>query len=254
MLRYSMLVMASLCLAQTPEAEKPKALFPVITAVVNGASFQPGIASGGWATILSTDLATTMRGWTDLDFVNGVLPPSLSSTGVIIGGRAAYVAYISPTQINLLVADDPTVGNVTVLVTESFNSSNIVFASKMALAPALFSANGKLPVAAHNSDGTLVAPTTPAHACEVVQLFGTGFGPTNPVIPTGMLFTTPAAVTGAISATVGGVIANVQGYLIYPGVYQLNVTVPDVRDGDAPVLIKIGGNSTQVGLLLPVGK
>src|SRR5690242_2127786 len=117
MLRWALLLAAGLCYAQT---ERPKALFPVITAVVNGASFLPGIASGGWATILGTDLATTTRGWTDLDFVNGQLPNSLSSTGVVIGGLPAYVAYISPTQINVLVGDSSTIGNVTVLVTEAF--------------------------------------------------------------------------------------------------------------------------------------
>jgi len=153
MYRWAFLcVAASLCSAQS---EKPKALFPVITAVVNGASFQPGIVSGSWATILGTDLATTTRSWTDADFYLGQLPTALSYTGVIVGGVPAYVAYISATQINFLVADSAALGNVTVLVTEQFNSSNIFMTSKVALAPALF------PVAAHNADGTLVTTANP---------------------------------------------------------------------------------------------
>ena len=246
MYRWAFLcVAASLCSAQS---EKPKALFPVITAVVNGASFQPGIVSGSWATILGTDLATTTRSWTDADFYLGQLPTALSYTGVIVGGVPAYVAYISATQINFLVPDSAALGNVTVLVTEEFNSSNVFTTTKLALSPALFT------VAAHNADGTLVTTANPAHPGEVVQLFGTGFGPSNPIIPTGTLFSTPAPVAGAITATLGGQAAQVAGYLIYPGVYQLNVTIPDLPAGDAAVEIKMGSNSTQTGLSLPIGK
>jgi uncharacterized protein (TIGR03437 family) len=248
------------CSAQTPLSDAPKALFPNVTAVVNGASFLPGIASGGWATILGTDLATTTRPWTDLDFVNGNLPPNLSSTGVVVNGRAAFVGYVSPTQLNVLIADDPGLGMVTVLVTEAFNTSNIVFANKVALAPALFTFNDKYPVAAHNTDGTYAAPanllmgvaSTPAHPGEVIQLFGTGFGPTNPPIATGVLFATPAPLAQAMTATVAGVPAKVEGFLIYPGVYQLNLTVPVVSDGDAALAISMGSNSIQTGLVLAI--
>ena len=253
---------ALVCQAQTAAETKPAALFPVITAVVNGASFQPGIVSGSWATILGSDLATTTRSWNDSDFFNGNLPPNLSSTGVVISGKAAFVGYISPTQINVLIPDDPALGTVTVLVTESFNSSNIVFANKVALAPALFTFNSRYPVAAHNADGSSAAPvnlvpgvaSTPARPGEVLQLFGTGFGPTDPVIPTGILFSTPAPLAQPVTATVGGVPAKVAGYLTYPGVYQLNLTVPELADGDAPLAIKMGSIETQAGLMLPIGR
>src|SRR6185369_4229819 len=101
---------------------------------------------------------------------------------------------------------------VTVLVTTAFTTSNIAFATKVALAPALFTFTSKYPVAAHNSDGSyagpgssLPGPTTTAHPGEVIQLFGTGFGATNPAIPTGILFTTPAPLAQNVTATVGGV-------------------------------------------------
>jgi uncharacterized protein (TIGR03437 family) len=259
---FLFLTPAFLSLAQSHAEPKPKALFPVITAVVNGASFKPGIVSGSWASILGMDLATTTRSWNASDFVNGNLPKSLSSTGVIINGKAAYVSYISPTQINALIADDPGLGMVTVLVTEEFNSSNVAFAAKVPLAPALFTFTSTYPVAAHNSDGTYAAPpdllpgviTTSAHPNEVIQLFGTGFGPTNPVVPTGILFTTPAPLAQPVTATVGGVPAKIDAYLIAPGVYQLNLTVPDLAVGDADLSITMGSNSTQAGLLLPIAK
>ncbi len=250
---------AFVCLAQDTA---PRALFPNVTAVLNGASFQPGIVSGSWANILGTDLSNTTKPWNATDFANGNLPPNLSSTGAIVNGRTAFVGYVSPTQVNVLIPDDPGLGSVTVIVTTAFINSNIVFANKVALAPALFTFTSTYPVAAHNSDGTYAGPanllpgvtTTPAHPNEVIQLFGTGFGPTNPVIPTGILFTAPAPVAQPITATVGGVPANVQGYLISPGVYQLNLTIPDLADGDAALSITMGSNNTQSGLLLPIAK
>ena len=263
MVRYLVVIgSACACLAQSHSEAAPKALLPNITAVVNAASFQPGIVSGSWATIIGTDLASTTRPWTDIDFANGNLPPNLSSTGVVIAGRAGFVSYVSPTQVNVLIPDDPGLGMVTVLVTTAFTTSNIAFVNKVALAPALFTFTSKYPVAAHNSDGSYAGPgsslpgpsTTPARPAEVIQLFGTGFGPTNPAIPTGILFTTPAPLAQNVTATVGGVRAKVAGYLISPGVYQLNLTVPDLSDGDAPISITMGGNSTQAGLMLTIGK
>jgi uncharacterized protein (TIGR03437 family) len=259
-MRWAFLLFVSMAQAQTAATPQGHALYPTVTAVVNGASFQPGIVSGSWATIVGTDLANTTRGWTASDFVNGALPPSLSDTGVVINGKQAFVSFVSPTQVNVLVPDDASLGNVTILVTTQFISSGVAFANKVAYAPALFTFTAKYPAAAHNADGSYCGPanllpgvtTTPAYPGEVIQLFGTGFGPTNPLIPTGMLFTKPEPVAQTVTATVGGVPANVAGYLIFPGVYQLNLTVPALPDGDAAVSIMIGGVSSQSGLMLSI--
>src|SRR5579864_3957142 len=64
---------------------------PVITGVVNGASFLPGIAAATWITIQGTGLSVTTRGWGGSDFVNGDLPVELDSVSVKVNGIAAYV-------------------------------------------------------------------------------------------------------------------------------------------------------------------
>jgi hypothetical protein len=75
---------------------------------------------------------------------------------------------------------------------------------------------------------------------EVVLLFGTGFGATNPVAPTDSVFsgadplrTLPIIRFGNVSAPVafGGVVS--------PGLYQFNLTVPEVPDGDVPITAQI---------------
>jgi uncharacterized protein (TIGR03437 family) len=37
-----------------------------------------------------------------------------------------------------------------------------------------------------------------------------------------------------------------------PGVYQLNLTVPALADGDSPILITVGGVTTPSGLYLNI--
>jgi uncharacterized protein (TIGR03437 family) len=235
------------------------ATIPSIVAIVNGASFQPGIVSGSWATVLGTGLSNTTRSWTAADFVNGALPPELDYVSVVVNGRPAFVGYVSPTQINFLVPDDPTIGTSTVQAAGQLLQSNIFITNKVAYAPALFPLTGRYPAAAH-LDGTLAGPpgllpgttTLPVRPNETIELFGTGFGLSNPKIPTAMLFTAAAPLAATVTATVGGVSAPVSGYLIMPGVYQLNLTVPALADGDAPILITVGGVATPSGLYLNI--
>ena len=161
-----------------------------ITAVANGASFQAGFASATWVSIFGTNLSQTTRTWQDGDFVNGLLPASLSGVSVTVNGLAAYVEYISPTQINVLAPDDATVGAVQVQVTTAQGKSNSLTAQKQQFAPAFFTIGGGY-VAAQHADYTYVGKpgliagvtTQPAKPGEMILLYGTGFGPTNPPLP-----------------------------------------------------------------------
>jgi len=242
----------------------PAAPAVTVTAVVNGASFQPGIASATWISIFGTNLSQSTYGWQASDFVNGALPTLLQGVSVAVNGLPAYVAYISPTQINALAPDDATLGPVPVQVTTAGQISNAVTAQKSLFAPAFFTFDGTH-VAAQHADYSLIgAPnllpgvvTTPAQPGETILLYGVGFGPTNPPQPSGQLVTTatPLANTNAVQVTIGGQTASVAfaGLAQGAGLYQLNVTVPnDLPNGDAAVVATIGGVSTETGVLLTV--
>jgi len=229
---------------------------PVIQAVVSGASFGPKISSGGWATILGINLSTV----TEIASTRGTtLPTSLDGVSVTIDGLPAFVYYISPTQINVIVPDDPVVGGVNVQVATDSGKSNIAIADKEDFAPELFLFAPRYPAAAH-MDGTFLGPpniladvaTRPAKAGEVVLLFGTGFGPTAPFVAAGQIDTTLAPAAQPVSATVGGTPAQVQAYLIYPGMYQFNLTVPDLPPGDAQLSLSVVGSKTQDGVVIPI--
>jgi uncharacterized protein (TIGR03437 family) len=233
-----------------------------ITSVLNAASFQPGFAAATWVSIFGTNLSQSTYTWQTSDFVNGLLPTSLQGVSVTIDGVAAYVEYISPTQINVLAPDDATVGAVQVQVTAAQQASNSFSAPKAPFAPAFFTIAGGAYVAAQHADYSLVGAanllpgvtTTPAQPGETILLYGTGFGPTNPPLPTAQLVTTPEPLpANSVQISIGGVAATASfAGLVSPGLYQFNVTVPNLPNGDAAVLATINGVATQTGVSVTV--
>ncbi|MEO7145244.1 MAG: TIGR03118 family protein [Bryobacteraceae bacterium] len=233
---------------------------PVLTAaaVVNGASFQPGIAPNTWISIVGASLATTTRGWQPGDFVNGKLPTQLDAVGVTVNGKPAYVAYISAKQINALTPVDATVGPVPVVVTNNGLVSGSVMVQLQAVAPAFFLLKNGPYIAATHADGTPVGPTTlfpnsstPAKPGESIVLYGTGFGPTNPSIPDGQVLVSSSTLAAAPVIMIGGVpVTPSFAGLTSAGVYQFNVTVPaGAASGDNPVVAQVGAASSPSAMI-----
>ena len=183
---------------------------------------------------------------------------------VTIKGLPAYVEYISPTEINVLAPDDPTVGAVQVQVTTAEGLSNSLTAQKQQFSPAFFTIYNGVYVAALHANYTLLGKpglfagvaTQPAKPGEIILLYATGFGLTNPPLPSDQLVTTPAVLAGGVTAvqvTIGGVSAPVAwAGLVGAGLYQFNVTVPNLPDGDAPVVATIGGVQSPAGVSITV--
>jgi len=69
------------------------------------------IQPGQWISIFGTNLASGTAVW------NGDFPLSLGGTRVEIDGRAAYLSFVSPTQINAQAPNDTALGPVPVVVT-----------------------------------------------------------------------------------------------------------------------------------------
>ncbi len=233
---------------------------PVITGVGNGASFQPAFAAATWVSIVGTNLSQATYTWQGSDFVNGQLPTSLEGVSVTINGLPAFVEFISPTQINVLAPDDATVGTVQIQVNVAQQNSNSLSAQKTQFAPAFFTFGDGYAAARHVDYSLLGAPnlfpgavTTPAQPGETILLYGTGFGPTNPPLPSGQLVSTAAPLANPVKISIGGVTAMVMfDGLVGSGLYQFNVIVPNLPNGDAAVVATIGGVATQTGVSVTV--
>jgi uncharacterized protein (TIGR03437 family) len=247
----------------------PSQTLPAISAVQNGASFLPGFSQGSWVTIKGTNLAGTTRIWTAADFVGNNLPTQLDGASVTVDGKPAYVYYISPTQINALAPADTAQGPVQVQATYAGQTSTSVSAVESAFSPAMFMFDplGQKYVAAVRSDGQFIGPTNlypgvplgtgvgtvPAKFGDVILLFGTGFGPTNPTTDFSQTFGGAPLPANTVTCTIGGVPATVLAALVAPGEYQVNVTVPSgLTSGDNPIVLKVGGVTTQANAYMAI--
>ena len=81
---------------------------PAITAggTVNAGSGAAGFSQGSWIALYGTNLAASARTLAASDVVNGQLPVTLGGVSVQISGKAAFLLYVSPTQINALAPAD----------------------------------------------------------------------------------------------------------------------------------------------------
>jgi uncharacterized protein (TIGR03437 family) len=236
---------------------------PVITGVVNGASFQPGVVANSWATIQGTNLASTTDNWNS-SIKNGQLPDSLDGVTVLFDGMPAAVNYISPTQINVL-APNVTSSTTQVVVTNAGSIGAGLSVPASQYGPAFFSWPDNQVVATRQDfsyaakAGTFPTLTTvAAKPGDVIILWGSGFGPTTPSVPTGL--ETPSDTTYSTSPaptiTIDNVPATVYGAALAPGfagLVQVAIQVPtSLGNGDWPVVASIGGVQSASGLVLSV--
>jgi uncharacterized protein (TIGR03437 family) len=240
----------------TPPSSNP----PTIAAVVSASGFNPnaGLASGTWLEIYGTNLSTTTRGWAGSDFNGSNAPTSLDGVSVTIDGKPAYVDFVSPGQVNVQAPDDPNTGaGIQVVVSNSAGQSNGFSMQKNTIAPAVlappsFNTQGHQWVVALHADQSYVGKTgllsgltfRPAKVGETIVIYGIGFGPVTPSTPAGVIATQATSLQTKPNVRFGQTPATLVYYGLAPnfvGLYQFNVTVPNVGAGDMPLNIDIGG-------------
>ncbi len=228
---------------------------PRITSVMHQATGQPVIPAGGWVEIRGSGFAASARAWSDADLAGGRLPTRLLGVGVEIGGKPAYIAYISPDRIDALAPAAEDNSDVAVRVLAPQGAGDLFPATLFALAPGFFAGEGdggKYVLALH-ADGSPVNAAAPARPGEVVALSGTGFGPTDPRTPEGTLpSVAPLANPAAVS--IGGEPAEVRfAGIVAPGRYQLNIVIPEsAAAGDREVIAEIAGAKTPPGRYISI--
>ena len=242
---------------------------PVLTqgGVVNAGSGKAEIASGTWVSIFGTNLAGNLRVLDGPDVINGVLPTTLDGAGVIIGGKPAFIGFVSPGQINALVADDAATGDTQIVATNVNGQSTAISATRVALSPAFLpftDADGKKYVAARHADNSIMAKagqfagltTTPAKQGEVVVLYGIGFGPTTPAVSSGTVPAAIASLPNSLTLRIGDIPVSPLYSGVSPGsagLYQFNVKIPDsLPNGDATVVVTLNGAVTQSNIFVTV--
>jgi uncharacterized protein (TIGR03437 family) len=249
----------------------PSATTPLIAdkGIVNGASFTAPVARGGWATIYGSNFTTgAARIWNSSDFSGNNLPTSLDGVSVTFNDKPAALYFFNATQINVQVPDGLPDAEVTVKVTTPGGTA-VSGVLHQAIAPGLFTiaqvkasdgTSYSYPAAVH-LDGALVGRPSvlqgsrPATGGEIILVFGTGFGPSNPPQPSGMLIPS-TLLNSLVTFTLSGNQTLPQAAaLISPGLYQFNVLVPTGLKSGTDYLLQIGflgGAQSQQGVYLPI--
>ena len=231
------------------------------TGVVNGASLTPAVAANTWVTITGGGLASTTRSWAATDFSGSSLPAEIDGVSVTVNGEPAYISYVSPMQLNVLFPTNLTPGAAQVQVSNNGEISATVTANVQSVAPGFFWFTGNKYITATHANGALSGPTsliqgvtTPALPGETIVLYATGLGTTSPAAPNGSVLTAPLTLATPPTVTIGGTPATVTyAGLIGPGVYQVNVVVPNSAPaGDAAIVVTVGGQQSQANAFLSI--
>jgi uncharacterized protein (TIGR03437 family) len=250
---------------------------PVI-ASIDSASAYGGysyFASGSWLEIKGTNLAdpndprlgnSSHSGqWTAADFSAGNAPTILDGISVTINGKAAYVWYLSPTQLNIQAPQDSTTDNVAITVTNCKATSSPTMFTRRNLAPGLLAppnySSGGTPymVATFASDGAYVLNTSigaslglnsrPAKPGDVIIAYGVGFGDVTPSILPGVIVQQSNALVNPVTFSFGSTNATTSYSGLagsFVGLYEFYITVPPgLANGDYHI------NVTQNGVAVP---
>lgn len=220
--------------------------------IFNAASYVPPgfpVSPGGFVALFGTGLATASA-QASIPF-----PTILSQTMLSVNGNPARIYAISPTQINAVVPYGVTGTTATFVATVNGTPSNAVTVPLAPTAPGVFSmsANGLGDGAITHADNSLVSQASPAKPGEIVQVYLTGLGATNPNVPDGAAApANPAAMTTApVSVFVGGIpVTNIQFDGLSPGLaslYQLNIQIPStVLAGPQMLEVQTAAGSTDL--------
>lgn len=240
----------------------------------------PQIAFNTWLEIHGNNLvpADTPSSGVDWgkapDFADGMLPTQLGPVGVGFGGGLApgYIYYYCSAKTNPNCADDqinvlaPLLGlNDPAPMPVSVLNNGVPIATTAAfrerLSPAFLSFDAKGHIAARHLDSSLMAPaslypglSTPAKAGETISLYATGLGaPVDVDLVDGSATQSGNLSNAGLSCWISGLNAQAVGALVSPGLYQINLTIPQgVPSGDNPVVCIYNFYPTFPGSLIAV--
>jgi uncharacterized protein (TIGR03437 family) len=239
---------------------------PVIS---SGGIIAPGGFGGGerfspgqWVEIYGTDFATGTREWAAADFQGANAPRSLDGISVLFGTTPAPIRLYSPGQINVQI---PQVGpgpQPVIVRTPNGESAaaNITIAE---VSPAVIidsrwrQGTTQFAVLQTPDFQTFIGPAglipgvsfRPARPGERIILFGVGFGSVDPAVPPGTITGVANRITRPVVIELvasGGartpVTLEYQGLAgNFVGLYQFNLVIPDVPNGNYRLAISVGG-------------
>jgi uncharacterized protein (TIGR03437 family) len=202
-------------------------LGPSGVAILNAASFAPGIAPGGLMTLIGPGLTPTIQGVASTPSQTAGYSVTVSVAPGIAPTTAPILALVNQNgvqQINAQVPFSIVPGLNAITVQTPQGSTTFTDVPINPLAPGIFtfgtlSANGQTyPLAVViRSDGSLVSASNPVQPGETITFYATGLGQTSPAASTGVPGEPGQFVTSTLFAGL-----NHQGDSVVSAIYQPN--------------------------------
>jgi len=227
---------AMVCPAQTPSA----------VAVINYAGYTGTfpVAPGSIASAYGDFGNVTTTVLTSLN----PMPKELAGVKLRVNGVDAPLYFVSKTQINFVVPVATPTGQQAVQV---LSGSTVIATGTVNIydvGPGLASSDNSATRQGiiQNQDYGVNSETVRAHRGEIIQLYATGCGATNPAVTDGVPPSTIADAVAPVRAFVSvseAVVHYAGAHTQFPGICQVNIQVPNDAfiTGQVPVFITVNG-------------
>jgi uncharacterized protein (TIGR03437 family) len=232
---------------------------------------QAGFSANMYMDIPGANLSQTTRTWALSDFSGSAAPVLIDGVSATVNGKAAFIRYVSPTQIGIITPDDTATGPVSIQLQTPNGPSNVGAVNRARVSPTLqpatqFAFGGKQYVLAQTPDFRFFVgspnviggfPISAVKPGDMIVFYALGCGPTDPPTPAGTIAAQDSPTTLAVDVRIGGVSAGIVSSNVIAntiGVYQFVITVPAVAPGDQPVELIVDGVSNAQNLLIVVGQ
>ena len=225
---------------------------PRIDRVVNAADFTQNTAPGSLISLLGANLSPVNQASSTTP-----LPTALGESCLTVNGVPVPMLFASSEQINAQMPYQVD-GNVTLILRTPNGVSDNFNLTILPAAPSIFRSgtNGvetQIPTIVRARNNELVTVSNPIHREDVIIVYLTGMGNTNPAVEAGFPGGADPIATPVIapSVRIGGVELSVEFAGLAPGqvgIYQINARVPrSVPTGfDLPFTVSQGGQATSV--------
>jgi uncharacterized protein (TIGR03437 family) len=184
----------------------------------------------------------------------------IDNVSVSVNGKPAAVDFVSPGQVNVQAPADSATGPVNVTVTNCTQTSDPIQVTKGDLVPGLLinTVGDKVYLGAlvPNTSTYTGYPSHPAKPGDIIQVYGIGFGDTTPSIAPGTIVGVANSLANPFTVLFGTAPDPSPLYKGlapgFVGLYQFNLTVPKLADGDYPMSFQVGSVKATQTLLFTV--
>lgn len=226
------------------------------------------VAPQSWMEIYGANLAASTADWSN-DIAGGNAPTALNGVEVTVGGKPAFLSFVSPAQVNVQIPDDVGTGPTTLSVKNAEGTSdnytvNVTPVTPAFLAPpvAPFKTATRQFIAAFFPDSTGSGPFAgnpsesstfrTARPNDRLILYAIGLGAVTPPQQAGRVVTGATALNN-IALTFGGtpVALEYAGHApTYVGLFQINAVVPNLAPGEYAIGGTVNGTPIPSGLFI----